>query len=187
VTALKGGGAENEVVNNAVGTASNAIQIGVNVTPPILPGTKLRVQNNVLHDGSTSEGGSGEHAVAFSTVSIGSSVEVNYNVYRGWLDGLTNAAANQVVQVGNTTSGTISPDNVTGVCTSSDCVNQGHPSTDYTDHDLSRNDRGVAGGSFRYTNFWPILTGGARVYIVKTPRTVLQSSTINAEADGHDR
>ncbi|MCP4123137.1 MAG: hypothetical protein GY751_15395, partial [Bacteroidetes bacterium] len=52
---------------------------------------------------------------------------------------------------------------------------------------LTRNNCGTTGGSFHYDNFFPILTGGARVYLVKVPRTVIQGATINAEADGYDR
>ena len=64
----------------------------------------------------------------------------------------------RVVQVNNATGpATFDPNDLTGACTDGTCVNSGSPNTDYTDHDLSRNDRGVSGGSFNYNNFWPIL------------------------------
>ena len=132
--------------------------------------------------------GNTERAITITAIGSGALLEANYNVHQGWEFGLANFAPTQAVMIGNVTAGgSFDVDDITGVSSSAEALNGGHPGSDYTDHDLTRNDAGVAGGSYRYTNFWPILTGGARVYLVKTPRTVVQSSTINAEADAHDR
>jgi hypothetical protein len=52
--------------------------------------------------------------------------------------------------------------------------------------DLTVNDVGAYGGSYSLSNFYPV-TGSARVYFVKAPRTVLQSGTLNVRANSFDR
>ena len=132
-------------------------------------------------------GGTNETAIMFGTVDSGSIVQLNFNAYEGWTT-FTNGPQTSVSQTGNVAApGTFDPDDITGACADASCVDGGHPGGSYIDHDLSRNDIGVTGGSFHYDNFFPILTGGARVYLVRTPRTVLQSSTIDAEGDAFDR
>jgi hypothetical protein len=68
----------------------------------------------------------------------------------------------------------------------SDGINGGYPDLTFYDLDLTVNDVGAYGGSFSLTNFHPI-TGAARVYFVKAPRTVLQSGTLNIKAESFDR
>lgn len=70
--------------------------------------------------------------------------------------------------------------------TGSDAINGGAPGISFYDLDLSVNDVGAYGGSYSLSNFHPI-TGAARVYFVKAPKTVLQSGTLNIKADSFDR
>ena len=183
------GPGENVIVNNSLETTSSATNIGVNGSLTVPAGARLKIENNAMHEGFDGDDtGNTERAVSITGISSGALIEINYNIHRGWEFGLANVLPTQAVMVGNVTaSAAFDVDDVSGVCSSAEALNGGHPGTDYTDHDLTRNDVGVAGGSLSYTNYWPILTGGARVYLVKTPRTVVQSSTINAEADAHDR
>lgn len=183
---FKAGAGVNRIDNNSIEVnqsgSINAMSFGT-----IPAAATVTINNNSVFDENTSASWT-QYAFNFGTVTAGSFVSLNYNVYRNFLNGLTNAGAATVSQTGNAAGGTsFDNNNVTGVCSAPECVNLGSPSTDHTDLDLSRNDVGVSGGSYNQTNFWPNQTGGARVYLVKTPRTVVQSSTINAKADSYDR
>lgn len=188
-TQILAGPGDNVIVNNSLETTSSNTQIGINGSLTVPTGARLKIENNAMHEGFDGDDvGNTERAITITAIGSGALLEANYNIHQGWEFGLANFAPTQAVMIGNVTAGgSFDVDDITGVSSSAEVLNGGHPGSDYTDHDLTRNDAGVAGGSYRYTNFWPILTGGARVYLVKTPRTVVQSSTINAEADAHDR
>lgn len=187
VTSLKTGNGTNTIVNNSCESTSSTYNPGVQITATLTPGTRLKIENNAFHDTYDSNDSSTEYCITFGTVNTGALIEVNYNVQDGY-ESFTNGSGTLISFVSNQTApSTYDVDDVTGECTAPECINAGSPSVEHTDHDLSRNDRGVAGGSYNFNNFWPILTGGARVYLVKTPRTVVQTSTIRAEADAHDR
>lgn len=187
VTAQKTGNGTNMIVNNSAESSDSNSEPMVLFSTTIPSGCRIKVENNACHDlYSTNDSGT-EYFIQFGTVTAGALVEVNYNVYEG-MEGLSNASATLVSFVSNqVASTTYEIDDITGVCSAAECVNAGSPQVEHTDHDLSRNDRGVAGGSYKHTNFYPILTGSARVYLVKTPRKVVQTSLIRAEADAHDR
>lgn len=187
LSAFKAGSGVNRLDNNSIEVNASGSIYGVTFST-IPANATVSVNNNSVLDENTSSSWV-QYAFNFGTVTAGSFVSLNYNVHRNFYSGgLTNASPTTVSQTGNAAGGTtFDNNNVTGVCASAECVNLGNPSTDHTDHDLSRNDVGVAGGSYNFANFWPNQTGGARVYLVKTPRTVVQSSTINAKADSYDR
>ena len=111
-------------------------------------------------------------------------VEINYNLTSNLA--LGTISCQNCVSLGNVSSNP-SINSTTGQSFSAFAINNGHPGKLYTDTDLTRNDRGVAGGSFNYENFWPIQTGGSRVFLVKAPRVANQTTTIRAEAEGYDR
>ncbi|MFN8395275.1 MAG: hypothetical protein U0176_11555 [Bacteroidia bacterium] len=183
---FKAGTGVNSVENNSVenNTAGSIYGMTFGTIPT---GTTLKITNNSMYDNYTQESWT-QYAFNFGTINTGTFVSLNYNVYRNWGSGLTNASGVTVSMTGNALGGvSFNSNDVSGQCTAPECVNLGSPSTDYTDLDLSRNDVGTAGGSYNFNNFWPNQTGGARVYLVKTPRTVVQSSTINAKADSYDR
>lgn len=183
---FKAGAGVNRIENNSAEINTSGSVYGMSFGT-ILAATTLMINNNSIFDENTTNSWT-QYAFNFGTVTAGSFVSLNYNVHRNFLNGLTNASPATVSQTGNAAGGTtFDNNNTTGVCAAPECINLGSPSTDFTDLDLSRNDIGVAGGSYNQTNFWPQQTGGARVYLVKTPRTVVQSSTINAKADSYDR
>jgi hypothetical protein len=185
LSSVKAGSGVNNLENNSIEKNASGVVHGISVGA-LGANTNLMIRNNALYDEQTSSSWT-DYAVAFGTITGPSFVNLDYNVFRNWIGGLTNASTTSVSQTGNSGSTTMNPADVTGICSAAECINLGSPSTDYTDLDLSRNDVGVAGGSYNYNNFWPNNTGGARVYLVKTPRTVVQSSTINAKADSYDR
>ena len=183
ISTMKTGTGASQILNNTLEASDTFTNDGIHVAWQIPAGVVLMVENNVLHN----EGGSSnEWAIRFAAVSPSSTVLMNYNIHEGWTS-LSNAPA-EVSQAGNVqASSALNPDNVTGECTSTACIDAGNPGPSHTDHDLTRNDCGVAGGSYNFNNFWPIRTGAARIFFVKTPRTVTQSGTISAEAAGFDR
>ncbi|MCB9230715.1 MAG: hypothetical protein H6581_03590 [Bacteroidia bacterium] len=191
VSAIKTGGGTNAFDNNSIEQSTSNAAPAIVITAALIPNCRLHINNNVCFDSYNGNDGSWtypEYMLYCTNAQANSLVECHYNAFYGLESGFTNVSGTIISFVGNQAAPVgINPDDVTGVCSAAECINAGHPSTDYTDHDLSRNDRGVAGGSFNYNNFWPILTGGARVFLVKTPRTVVQASSINAEAAGYDR
>lgn len=188
---LTGGSGGHTIVNNTIESGGSYTD-GIFIINTVSAGTQISIVNNAFYDNSVGENGSsGEYVVDFNSISGAAVVLLNYNVYQNYDGGLTDISINTpgLYAEGNTESVSVTydPDNITGECLDADCINTGSPDNLYTDLDLSRNDRGTAGGSFNYNNFWPILTGGARVYLVQTPRTVIQGNTIDAEIDAFDR
>lgn len=176
-TQVKAGNGVNSIVNNSTyGSGGNNRGIYVTTVPA---NSTLQIHNNALRQTTTA----GTNYPIY-VQGIAGLASYTFNTYNGWDAGLV---CNPCASAGNQNA-TIAMDVTTGECTSvPSCVDAGNPSTDHTDLDLTRNDVGTKGGSFNFNNFFPILTGGARVYLVRTPRTVVQTSTIRAEADGYDR
>ncbi len=179
ITSLKGGTGVNQIANNMLRPATASAR-GIYITS-VPANAQVEMNNNVLINTTTS---GTNYPIYVTSINATATVGYFFNRFQGWDAAVVCAGCgttdNQTV--------TMTVNTTTGVCSSVPaCVDAGNPNTDYTDHDLTRNDIGTAGGSFNYTNFFPILTGGARVYLVKTPRTVLQTSTIRAEADSYDR
>jgi hypothetical protein len=188
-TAYKSGPGTNKIENNSIKKNGNVSGgAGIWFSNTILANTNLLVVNNSIFDENLTNSFT-EFAVLFAaTPATPSFVSLNFNVHRNWRDLFTNVSAASVSMTGNVAGGaSYTHDNISGDCTAPECINLGSPSTDFTDLDLTRNNVGTAGGSYNFSNFWPNQSGGARVYLVKTPRTVVQSSTINAKADSFDR
>lgn len=183
ITTSKAGTGTNVIENNAT-ESSSAASYGINIGHSTTG--KIRVANNALYDDYGSVDNT-EYAIGVTGVGSGGFVTLEYNIYRNYYNGFSNQSGAVVSMTGNIVGTSFNPDDNSGACSQAECINAGNPSTDYTDLDLTRNDIGTAGGSYNFNNFWPNQTGGARVYLVKTPRTVVQSSTINAKADSYDR
>ena len=178
VTAMKAGSGKNMIVNNSL-RALNSSSRGMYVTT-VPTGATLEVQNNALQ-GSTS---GTSYRWYINSIQSGAFVGLYFNKYTGFDN---NSVCTGCALTGNA-SASLSINSTTGECSSVPaCVDGGNPSTDFTDLDLTTNDVGTKGGSFNFNNFFPIFTGSSRVYLVRTPRTVLQTSTIRAEADAYDR
>lgn len=185
----KAGAGVNKIENNSIRKNGNINGAhGISITGTVPANTNLKIINNSIFDENTSNSFT-EFAIQFSaTPASPSFVSMEYNVHRSWTNGLTNVSNTVVSMIGNVAGGaSYTHDATTGDCAAPECINLGSPATDYTDLDLTRNNVGTGGGSYNFNNFWPNQSGGARVYLVKTPRTVVQSSTINAKADSFDR
>ena len=181
VTSIKAGSGISSIVNNTGYTTSgNSRGIWINTTVP--SGATLEIHNNALEQ-TTASGTN--YPIYVNAIAGGGFVGYFYNKIRGWNAGYVCAGC---ASAGNATDNALSISINTGECTTvPGCVDGGNPSTDFKDLDLTTNDVGTKGGSFNFNNFYPLFTGGARVYLVKTPRTVLQTSTIRAEAESYDR
>lgn len=148
----------------------------------------LQIISNAIYKQVNNPASTDDIAIYIGSGNTGA-VEIGYNVYGGWLGGLFNTGGQNAVAslLGNTESSSVAIDQTTGVCTGSGAVNTGHPGNEHFDLDLTRNDRGVAGGSFSYTNFWPNQTGASRIYFMDVPRVVAPSSSVSGiEAEGFD-
>ncbi|HNS42066.1 MAG TPA: hypothetical protein PKN22_04850 [Taishania sp.] len=145
-----------------------AIAIGSNTAG------RFDIKNNL----SQSMRPAGYNAFSFTaTPTIGFSFNFGTNAALSGIpdDGTNNFASTSTI---NTTTGELN--------VGSDGFDAGYPDLSFYDLDLTRNDVGCYGGSFSQDNFFPI-TGAARVYFVKAPRTILQSGTLNVKAESFDR
>jgi len=66
-------------------------------------------------------------------------------------------------------------------------INGGNPAAPFYDLDLTIGDAGAYGGSYTLTNFFPLHTGAARVYMTGHPFNVRQGSTLRVKANSFDR
>lgn len=66
-------------------------------------------------------------------------------------------------------------------------INGGNPAAPFYDLDLTQGDAGAYGGSYTLTNFHPLHTGAARVYMSAHPFNVRQGSTLRVRAVAFDR
>lgn len=67
------------------------------------------------------------------------------------------------------------------------CIDGGNPAAALSDLDLSTGDAGAYGGSYTLTNFHPLHTGSARVYLTGHPINVRSGSTLRVKAVAFDR
>jgi len=140
-----------------------------------VPNFQLEILNNlILTNGAIAQGifnrlSSGVISCSYNFLNNNSTIVNIVN------NGTNNLTSNTTI---NTTTG--APN------TGSDVINGGYPDLTFYDTDLTINDVGAYGGSFTLNNFFPI-TGAARVYFIKAPRTVLQSGTLNIKANSFDR
>jgi len=66
-------------------------------------------------------------------------------------------------------------------------INGGNPAAPFYDLDLTIGDAGAYGASYTLTNFHPLHTGAARVYMAGHPFNVRQGSTLRVRAVAFDR
>lgn len=67
------------------------------------------------------------------------------------------------------------------------CIDGGNPATVFSDLDLSPGDAGAYGGSYTLTNFHPLHTGAARVYLTGHPFSVRSGATLRVKGVAFDR
>ena len=66
-------------------------------------------------------------------------------------------------------------------------VNGGNPAAPFYDLDLSVGDAGAYGGSYTLSNFFPLHTGAARVYMTGHPFNLRSGATLRVRANAWDR
>ncbi|MBK9175998.1 MAG: hypothetical protein IPM46_06585 [Flavobacteriales bacterium] len=173
-------GVANLIWNNSVqGYSGSSTIYGINLANT-LTGSIWEVMNNAV--GSTwagnnrginnDSGNSGQINVYFNHVNAGMSVGVDV--------GFTFAGSNTTNQpVTFNTDGTL--------LNGPSAINGGNPAAPFYDLDLSIGDAGAYGGSYTLTNFFPLHTGAARVYMTGHPFNVRQGSTLRVRANAFDR
>ena len=67
------------------------------------------------------------------------------------------------------------------------CIDGGNPAAVLSDLDLSPGDAGAYGGSYTLTNFQPLHTGAARVYLTGHPFNVRSGATLRVKGVAFDR
>ena len=163
---------KNTIYNNTFYTSASGYVYGIYVNShPASANTEI-FNNLILNPNATSQclyvySNNGNIAFSFNYAKTG--------IYNLTNDGTNNLNTNTTI---NLTTGQLN--------TGSDGINGGYPDPTFYDLDLTVNDVGAYGGSYSLSNFYPV-TGSARVYFVKAPRTVLQSGTLNVRANSFDR
>lgn len=67
------------------------------------------------------------------------------------------------------------------------CIDGGNPAPVLSDLDLTPGDAGAYGGSYTLTNFHPLHTGAARVYLTGHPFNVRSGATLRVKGVAYDR
>ena len=112
------------------------------------------------------------------------------NAYYNHIDvGITNSISGSFTFAGNnTTNAGISFNTATAVLNAGDaCIDGGNPANPFYDLDLTAGDAGAYGASLSLTNYFPLHSGGARIYSVAYPFNIRSGSTLNVKANGYDR
>lgn len=173
-------GVANLIWNNSVqGYSGSSTIYGISLANT-LSGSIWEVMNNAV--GSTwagnnrginnDSGNSGQINVYFNHVNSGMAVGVDV--------GFTFAGSNTTNQpVTFNADGTF--------LNAPAAINGGNPAAPFYDLDLSTGDAGAYGGSYTLTNFFPLHTGAARVYMTGHPFNVRLGSTLRVKATAFDR
>jgi hypothetical protein len=110
------------------------------------------------------------------------------NVYFNHVAGMSIAISTGFTFEGNNTINQPITLNADGTFASAPAaVNGGNPAAPFYDLDLSIGDAGAYGASYTLTNFHPLHTGAARVYMAGHPFNVRQGSTLRVRAVAFDR
>lgn len=88
----------------------------------------------------------------------------------------------------NTVNSTVGINLITGVLNPGNAaINGGNPANPFYDLDLTAGDAGAYGGSYSLANYFPLHSGGARIYSVAFPFNIRSGNTLNVKAIGYDR
>ena len=138
--------------------------------------------NNVFENRSTSNS---YYARCFYCTSPGDT-QLYYNYCKGASTGATNGGSKVVGNISyNYNSANLVYEN-DGTCNDPKLVNQGSPSLQYYDIDLTRNDIGTFGGPYSIKNYHSDSTslGKARVYDLDMPFEIWSGQTPTVKAKG---
>ncbi|HUM46722.1 MAG TPA: hypothetical protein PLD84_07340 [Chitinophagales bacterium] len=165
----------NTIINNSFYNTSGGYQTMLLYTASSF----TFVYNNLLMNG-----GSGAYGI-YMGASVNNYV-ISYNhMQLGSSNALFGIANDGTNVIGSNSTFDIN----TGIALTGSAINGGYPNDAFADHDLTRNDAGCGGGSFRITNFHPMnnLSNGARVSFVNAPRRVLMGNNVSLKADSFDK
>jgi hypothetical protein len=173
-------GVANLIWNNSVqGYSGSSTIYGINLANT-LSGSIWEVMNNAV--GSTwagnnrginnDSGNSGQINVYFNHVNSGTSVPIDV--------GFTFAGNNTINQ-----PVTFNPDGT--FLNAPAAINGGNPAAPFYDLDLTIGDAGAYGASYTLSNFFPLHTGAARVYMTGHPFNIRQGATLRVRANAFDR
>ncbi|HRH02703.1 MAG TPA: hypothetical protein PLI68_01975 [Bacteroidia bacterium] len=112
------------------------------------------------------------------------------NAYYNHIDNGFNTAisGNLTFSGNNTTNSTVGINLLTGVLNPGNlAIDGGNPANPFYDLDLTVGDAGAYGGSYSLANYFPLHSGGARIYSVAFPFNIRSGNTLNVKASGYDR
>jgi hypothetical protein len=177
----------NEIANNVIMSSTgnfntySSISLNLPSTNPAI----FSIVNNVLIYTVSSYAG---YRPVYITAP-GASAYVYYNVcnsnqYVGSFSTTGLAAAGN-----NTSSPNLTWNTTNFTVSGTSVVNAGSPEDDYADIDLSINDRGNAGGSNGWANYWPTTVGNKpQVNYLNTPRRIYNGTEeMNAQGSGYSK
>ncbi|MCB0763140.1 MAG: hypothetical protein R2815_10305 [Flavobacteriales bacterium] len=173
-------GVQNLIWNNSIqGYAGSSTIYGINLANTT-SGSVWEVMNNAV--GSTyagtnrginrDSGNSGQINVYFNHVRSGFNTAIS--------TGFT-------FEGNNTTDQQLSFNSDGTFQTAPAAIDGGNPAAPFYDLDLTTGDAGAYGGSYTLSNFFPLQTGAARVYMTGHPFNVRQGSTLRVKAVAFDR
>lgn len=179
-------GGNNSGVQNLVWNNTVVAYTGSNTTYGIslantTSGSVWEVMNNAVTRTWTGSGNFGIHKNSGNSGQI--NVYFNHissNIGNGVSSGFTFASD-------NTTDQTITLNADGTFDTPGGCIDGGNPAAVLSDLDLSTGDAGAYGGSYTLTNFHPLHTGSARVYLTGHPFNVRSGSSLRVKAVAFDR
>ncbi|MBK8228340.1 MAG: hypothetical protein IPK70_14350 [Flavobacteriales bacterium] len=172
--------AANLVWNNTVTAyTGNFTTYGINLANTntgsiweIMNNVVTRTWNGECRGINNDSGNLGQINVYFNHISTGISTPVS--------TGFTFAGSNTIDQaITLNADGTFLADGA--------AIDGGNPAAPFYDLDLTTGDAGAYGGSYALTNFFPLQTGAARVYMTGHPFNVRQGSTLRVKATAFDR
>jgi hypothetical protein len=170
----------NQIWNNTIRATGTSTNSGINVSN-LNANSVWEVMNNVVfsNTGSTRRG-------VHNGGSLGSS---QVNVYWNVLDeSLTVPVATGFTFVGNNVVDGFVVLNADGTLEAGSAgIDQANPAPPFFDLDLTPGDAGAYGGSYTITNFHPLHTGAARVYMASHPYNIREGATLRVRAKAFDR
>ena len=128
--------------------------------------TTVNIINNVF------DSGSGDYNIEAPGATY---INAQYNLFEYSYD-LLNADVDVNNIVGNF--------NITNFVITGDNIDAGNPDNTFADTDLTRNDMGLGGGSFSWSNFWTGENQKPHVYFLNVPRRIFNgTNTFNANGN----
>ena len=170
---------QNLIWNNTILALGTTTNNGINLTN-MNTNSVWEVMNNVVR----ATGGSTRRGVQNGGSLSNAQINVYWNVFD---EALTVPVATGFTFVGNNVVDFVVLNADGTLEAGSAGIDQANPAPPFFDLDLTPGDAGAYGGSYTLTNFHPLHTGAARVYMASHPYNIRQGATLRVRAKAWDR